>query len=504
MKNKLYWITLTFYLLISTTLYAQVNELPRSIPEAEGVPSKAVTALFDSLMALPKTDIHSVMVIRHGKVIGEIYPTPFSPEYQHTIYSCSKTFVSAAVGLAIDDNRLRLSDRVGTFFPELLPDSVSDNLANMTVHNLLSMGSGITPDWNMRSIHPDWIRAYLSKPVKKPGEKFEYDSMSTYLLSAIVQKVTGMTLLDYLKLKIFTPMNIVDVAWEISPEGYNTGGWGLHIQSESLAKFGLLLLNKGVWKGKQLLPASWVEQMTSKQMETGRDENYGYQIWLSEYPGAVCIDGALGQYVMIIPEKDMVVVITECTLTNGRKQRQLVWNNLLPQVKDQPLTADKSHKLLLKKQATYELPVVQGKATSSATKNYTEKDIILEPNKYGWQSLNLKFKQKEKEVVMAVTEKDETSYELLFGYKQWLKTSINAYPPYSINPIDSFKGIKGPFWTAGSYAWQSATTLQLKVHYVNWVSALDITFHFEGENVALNVKENFSSQEIVIKGKFNY
>ena len=122
-------------------LRAQVHELPRAVPEAEGVPSEAVAALFDSLMALPQTEIHSVMVVRHGKVIGEIYPKPFAPGYRHTMYSCSKTFVGAAVGLAIEENRLRLDDRVGAFFPELLPDSVSANLADMTVRDLLTMTS---------------------------------------------------------------------------------------------------------------------------------------------------------------------------------------------------------------------------------------------------------------------------------------------------------------------------------------------------------------------------
>ena len=266
MKNRVRFFFLFLGLLGALAVHAQINELPRSTPEAEGVPSKAVTALFDSLMALPKTDIHSVVVVRHGKVIGEIYPAPFAPEYRHTMYSCSKTFVGAAVGLAIADNRLRLTDRVGAFFPELLPDSVSTNLADMTVRDLLTMTSGVTPDWNMRNLTPDWIRTFLAKPVKTPGKKFEYDSISTYMLSAIVQKVTGMTLLDYLKQKLFIPMHITDVAWEISPEGINTGGWGLHIQSESLAKFGLLLLNRGVWEGRQLLPASWVEQMMTRQI----------------------------------------------------------------------------------------------------------------------------------------------------------------------------------------------------------------------------------------------
>ena len=164
-------------------------------------------------------------------------------------------------------------------------------------------------------------------------------------------------------------MNIKEVAWEISPEGIHTGGWGLHIQSESLAKFGLLLLNQGKWKGKQLLSSSWIKQMTSKQMEAG-DEDYGYQMWLCDYPGAVRADGALGQYVLIMPKEDMVVVITECTLINGRNQRRLVWNKLLSAIKNQALIPGKAYARLKKKQISYTLPTVQGKKQSPLATAY--------------------------------------------------------------------------------------------------------------------------------------
>ena len=370
MKNRITLFLLVLCLLIPATTSAQIRELERSIPEVEGVPSGALIALMDSLMGLPKTDIHSVMVLRHGKVIAEIYPEPFAPEYRHTVYSCSKTFVGAAVGLAISENRLRLTDRVASFFPDQLPDTISANLADMTVRNLLNMTSGVTPDWNMRNGRTDWIRGYLGKTIKVPGKHFDYDSMSSYILSAIVQKVTGMKVLDYLRLKLFKPMHITDISWEVSPEGINTGGWGVYLQSESLAKFGQLLLNRGVWEGKQLLPAEWVDRMMTKQSDTGSfGYGYGYQMWLCEYPGAVRIDGALGQYALLIPDKDMVVVITECTLIDGATQRRLVWNRLLPAVGDDTLIPGKDYKRLLKKQSSYQLPFVPGKASSSLARD---------------------------------------------------------------------------------------------------------------------------------------
>lgn len=500
MKKKRRLLLLAFCLFVHVAIHAQINELQRSTPEVEGVASAAIGTLFDSLMALPQTDIHSVMVIRHGKVIGEIYPAPFAAQYRHTMYSCSKTFVGAAVGLAIADNHLRLTDRVCSFFPDMLPPSVSDNLADMTVRDLLTMTSGITPDWNMRSVCSDWIRTFLSKPVKTPGKVFGYDSINTYVLSAILQKVTGMTLLEYLKLKLFNPMHITDVAWEISPEGINTGGWGLYIQSESLAKFGLLLLNRGVWEDRQLLPAGWVEQMMNRRMEAGY-EDYGYHLWLCEHPDAVCIDGALGQYVFIMPKEDMVVVITECSLINGRNQRRLVWEKLLPGIKATPLKSGKTYRQLQKKQSTYALPVVQGKSHSSVAAKYENKTFVLEPNKYDWANIRLQFNPSK--TTLAITDRNGTSCKLPFGYKRWIKGAIEVYPPYSITPVGCFKGIEGLFWVAGSYAWQSTSALRLKVHYVNWMSALAIKLDFNGGDILLTIKENFSSDTIIIKGMYS-
>ncbi len=498
-RNISLWL-LAICLLASLSTSAQTNELPRSTPEEQGVPSKALIALFDSLHALPLTDMHAVVVMRHGKVIGEMYPKPYAPEYRHTMYSCSKTFVGIAVGLAIEDNRLRLDDRVAAFFPEQLPDSVSMDLASMTVRDLLTMASGVKPDWNMRSRGKEWIRTFLSKPVEAPGTKYAYDSMVSYMLAAVVQKVTGKKLTEYLQERVFTPMNVTEWAWEESPEGVNTGGWGVHIQPESLAKFGQLILNEGRWEGKQLVPAEWIREMCKKHRETGR-EVYGYHIWHCDgHDGAVRADGALGQYVISVLDKDMVVVMTEATLGNGRDQRRLIWDVLLPEMKDEPLPANKKdYQKLLKKQEGYKLAEVKGKASSAFASNWENKIIELGKNTFGWKSLKLNFGKKQ--VTMMVTETNGKSYELPFGYQQWITTTFDSYPPYSITPIDRFKGLEGPYYASGSYAWISKEELQLKAHYVNWVSALEITFHLEenGE-VKLNVQTNYIKKPYTIIG----
>ena len=257
--------------LSSLTLTAQIDDLPRTSPEAVGLRSAQVEALFDSLLAYPRTEIHSCIVMRHGKVVGEMYPAPFRAEYPHTQFSCSKTFVAAAVGIAISEKKLRLRDHLVSFFPDKLPNIVSWRLKSITVEDLLTMRSGFVVDTKMRNKSHQWIRDYLAHPMNAdPGKKFQYDSIDTYLLSAIVQKVTGMTVLEYLQQKVFNKLNIRQVQWELSPEGITTGGWGLYIQSESLAKFGQLLLQRGKWQGEQLIPETWVDAIRVPTPRPGR------------------------------------------------------------------------------------------------------------------------------------------------------------------------------------------------------------------------------------------
>ena len=259
--------------LLPLLLAAQVGDLPRSTPAAEGISTQAVINMMNSLMGLPECDIHHVIVMRHGKVVAELHPAPFRAEDSHTLYSASKTFTSLAVGIAIDDNLLRLDDRVMTFFPDKRTNRVSDYMADMTVRDLLMMASGVKPDWTMRNNSTDWVKDWLAKPVDdKPGTLFQYDSMCTFMLSAIVQRVTGRTMLDYLTAKLFAPMHINVADWEASPDGINTGGWGLRVQAETMAKLGQLLLNKGNWNGMQLVSADYVTAACSRLIDGGAKE----------------------------------------------------------------------------------------------------------------------------------------------------------------------------------------------------------------------------------------
>jgi len=495
--EKLYKLVLLL-LLVGSILVgevsAQTGDLPRSTPEEQGVSSKAVHTYFDSLMALPNTEIHGVMVMRHGKVIGEFYPEPFKAEYQHTMYSCSKTFVSAAIGLAIAENRLSLNDRVAPFFAEYLPDTISDNLAAMTIHDLLIMGSGITPSGRLRVENGEWIKNYLGKHVKEPSAAFEYDSMCTYLLAAILQKVMGVNVLEYLQVKLFNEMNITQADWEISAEGYITGGWGMHIQCETMAKFGQLLLNKGEWNGKQLLTESWVEQMLTGHVKF-RGRGYGYQLWLCEYPNTYRCDGAFGQYILLMPDQDMVVAITECTMGSGVPQRRLVWDLIFPTLTDSPKKATSEYSKLVKAQKGYKFPVIKGSATSPISSSVIGKRMVLADNRLGWSTIE--FTTVGGELKLRVYTTDNDCYDVVCGNGEWITTWIDANPPYSVRYYNRYNGLDGKFAVAASYGWVDKSKLDVKLHYVNWISSLLLKIDFDSNEI--EIKENYSAQPFKVK-----
>ncbi|HEY1217128.1 MAG TPA: serine hydrolase domain-containing protein, partial [Bryobacteraceae bacterium] len=231
-----------FLLFAQGGLRAQIDPLPRSTPEKEGVPAQAIMD-FVQAAGKSKNELHSFMVVRHGKVIAEGWWNPYAPNLKHTLYSTSKSFTAAAVGFAVTEKKLKLTDKVVSFFPpEELPNPIPPNLAELTVKDALIMSDGMDPDPSPAvSSSADWAKAFLATPiVNKPGTKFLYNSAGTYMDSAIVQKVTGDKVLDYLRPRLFDPLGITGEDWETSPQGVTTGGWGLRLKTEDMAKFGVL------------------------------------------------------------------------------------------------------------------------------------------------------------------------------------------------------------------------------------------------------------------------
>jgi CubicO group peptidase (beta-lactamase class C family) len=273
------------------------------------------------------------------------------PHKPHILNSVSKTFTASAVGFAVAEGRLKVTDKVISFFPDKLPAEVSENLKKLEIRHLLTMTSGHDVEPNRRNMAEgqDWVEYFLAAPfVHEPGTFYLYNSMATYVLSAIVQKVTGEKVVDYLYPRLFRPLGIVGATWQESPQGINTGGWGLYLKTEDLAKMGQLFLQKGEWNGRQLLPAEWIEAASSAQVESlpagVRRENlkvkpkdsdwlqgYGYQMWRCRH-NAYRADGAAGQYIIVMPDQNAVVAIT-ANLGDMQAEINLVWKYLLPALK---------------------------------------------------------------------------------------------------------------------------------------------------------------------------
>jgi CubicO group peptidase (beta-lactamase class C family) len=328
--------------------------LPRGTPEAQGVSSPAV---LDFVQAVDHINtLHSFMVLRHGHVIAEGWWKPDAADKPHVLHSLSKSFNSTAVGLAIAEGKLSLDDPVLKFFPDQAPAEPSENLKTMTVRDLLTMTCGHDTEAKGGPGGPS-VKTFLAHPVPhKPGTHFQYNTLGSYTLSAIVTKVTGQTELEFLKPRLFEPLGIDNPRWDSSPEGNSLGGYGLYLRTEDVAKFGQLYLQKGKWNGKQLVPERWVEQATSKQVPNDREghskigidwvQGYGFQFWRCTH-NAFRGDGANGQLCVVIPDKDAVIAITAGT---GEFQNEMnaIWEKLYPAFGDEPLPEDSATQEKLK------------------------------------------------------------------------------------------------------------------------------------------------------------
>ena len=285
-----------------------LQPLIRSTPEAEGVSSELIYNLLSELGAAKKIDLHHFLVIRHGKIISETSFSPYRKGEWHTTYSMSKTFTGMAIGLLIDDGKLKLTDKVTDIVGNFANIWQMLKLRELTVENLLTMTSGVGFNESGALAGDDWIKGFLSSSLnEQPGRTFSYNSMNSYILSAIVTRLSGKSMHEFLQERIFDKLGIVQSFWETSPEGVTKGGWGMFIRPEDAARLGLLYLNKGKWKGEQIISEDFVTKATSKQVENDYF-GYGYQLWRGRREGSFVFNGMMGQDVHVYPDLDMIIV----------------------------------------------------------------------------------------------------------------------------------------------------------------------------------------------------
>lgn len=283
---------------------------PRNTPESQGIHSEHLRNLVEELAYSPDTDMHHFMVLRHGNVICETDFAPYRKGIWHITHSMCKSITGMAAGLLIDEGKLDLSENIYKIFHDKGSTWAKIFRPEVTVENLMTMTSGVTFNESGIVSGNDWLESYLNAPVsEKPGTKFQYNSLNSYVLSAIITERTGMPMDEYLKPRLFEPLGITDYLWEKCPRGITKGGWGLFMHTEDMAKLGQLYLNKGKWNGKQIIPESWAEASVTKKVDSIEGTyGYGYQLWMEERPGSFEYNGMLGQNVLIYPDVDMVIV----------------------------------------------------------------------------------------------------------------------------------------------------------------------------------------------------
>ncbi|MEE4544645.1 serine hydrolase domain-containing protein [Streptomyces sp. V4-01] len=315
--------------------------LPRSTPSAEGVDADGVLALLDALEAAPGVEPHSLMILRHGRLIAEGWWAPYAPARPQLVYSLSKSFTTTAAGLAVGDGLVDLDAPVLRYFPELDGEVTDPRSRALLVRHVAAMASGHVADTFERALAVDrenLVRGFLLLPPdREPGTVFAYNQPATYTLAAIVQRVTGQRLTDWLRSRLYGPLGIAEAHWEQFPPGRDLAFSGLYTTTDAVARLGQLYLRDGVWEGRRLLPASWVAEATRPQVSNADDasrdaapdwqQGYGFQFWMSRhgYRG----DGAYGQYMLVLPEQDAVVALA--SETKGMQEvLDLVWRHLLP------------------------------------------------------------------------------------------------------------------------------------------------------------------------------
>ncbi len=472
------------------------DSLPRGTPEAEGIASAGIESFLDAA-AGGNHELHSFMLARHGRVVAEGWWSPYGPRFNHTLYSLSKSFTSTAVGFAVAEGRLSVGDKVLPFFPESRPPRVSEHLAALRVKDLLSMavGNGKEPTWDMVK-EDDWVRAFLAAPVDHPpGTRFMYNSGATYMCSAIVQRVSGQKIIDYLRPRLFDPLGLRDTTWETCPRGINTGGWGLSVPTEGLARFGQLYLQKGMWRGQPILPARWIEEATTFKIQQplpdkpGRPnerndwvQGYGYQFWRCRHH-AFRGDGAFGQFMVVMPEQDAVVAITaECR--DLQAELDLVWDHLLPAMKTQPLPADRSaHARLRQRLAALALALPAGRPPPhDVAGRVSGRTFRLQPNDLGLDTASFAFSGDTGRMTLAGGGRD---HPLAFGVGRWVRgeTALPGTPPRLISGGAPRPGTLSK--VAAAAAWKDERTVELTLRYYETPHRDTVTCRFDAAGVQI-------------------
>jgi CubicO group peptidase (beta-lactamase class C family) len=452
--------------------------LPRSTPEEQGVDPRAVLAMLD---ALDRPELHSLMVLRHGNVVAEGWAHPCAADRPHQLYSLSKTFTATAIGFAGAEGLLGLDDLVVRLLPDEAPAAPDEKLAKLTVRHLLTMSSGHDPEPDVLHGDGDWVAAFLATPlVHEPGSTFVYSTAATHVLSAIVQRVTGQPLLDYLGPRLLEPLGIVGATSEVSPTGVALGGTGISVRTEDIAAFGQLYRQDGMWQGRRLLPEGWVALASAPHIASTGDspdwqQGYGFQMWRSRH--GYRMDGAFGQFALVLPDEDVVVAITGA-FADTSATLNAVWDHLLPGL-GRPLPSDReAREALTERLAGLRLDPPRGLALTDTARRLTRRTITFEDNPLG--------------LVSAAFAAAGVADELVV---RWTGGAVTLHPGHDepvpqhltnpIRPRESRQALVSGTWTGPD-------RYVLTVRFVESVYVWTVTADVDGDRVTVTPRVNVS------------
>jgi len=435
-----------------------------------------ISAFLDALAA-DGTEMHGLVILQHGKTLAEGWWKPYSPDIRHQLFSLSKSFTSTAAGFAVTEGLISLDDPVVSFFPEKSPKDANEHLKAMKIRHLLSMSTGHEKEPAINGEVRDWVKLFLATaPTKEPGTHFLYNSLATYMVSAIVQKVTGMTVRDYLMPRLFTPLGIPDPEWDCCPKGINAGGWGLWLNPREIARFGQFLLQKGVWEGKQLIPADWIDTASRSHIDNRPNQNpdweqgYGFQFWRCRH-GFYRGDGAFGQYCIVMEKDDMVVAINS-GVQDMQAVMDKIWTHLSPSVTEEDSETGRAAAASAEKAAVSgvteamlaaqcaalerKAPALTVSPAEALTRfaGWKDKSWALNENLFGFTRLGFAAKGR---TPLLIVEDSRGAHRVPFGWGAWSESDS------TVKQHNHRKRRK--FHCAASADWTAGNTLEITIRF---------------------------------------
>jgi CubicO group peptidase (beta-lactamase class C family) len=471
--------------------------LPRSAPEAQGIPCGAIVAFVDAVEAAG-LELHGFVLLRRGAVVAEGYWEPYRADRPHMQFSLAKSFTSTAIGLLVGEGRLSIDDGVLALFPDLAPAEPSENLQAMRVRHLLTMTTGhaANPLRAMRLGGPDWTRRFLAQPVEHaPGTRFVYNDAASYALSAIVQRIAGQRLTEYLRPRLLDPLGIEQLTWRTSPEGVDLGGWEMSATTAEVARFGQLLLQAGRWRGEQLAPAAWVAEATARQVPSAGipggewEQGYGYQFWRCTH-SAYRADGAFGQLCVVMPQREAVLAVNAgVSLGAYGRLLELVWEHLLPAMESRPLPASPAAALALADRlAGLRLAPAAGECASRLAATLSGRRFAVAANPERIETIAFGFRD---DGCTLTTRDDHGDQRIPCGHGRWERGEATAMQRTMFRAEPS-EGDPPPAKVAASGAWADEHTYVVRLRWYETAFGRTLTCRFDGDRVTIEQAQNVS------------